>query len=93
MREKLTWRHRLAASYPGSNSTLQSLGLPGAITALERPTGLPPALLSKAEEVYTEGGVEKVHRLISSVTRLAQTDAAIIEEVSIDWHTCPPHVC
>ncbi len=64
-------------------STLQSLGLPGAITALERPTSLPPALLKKAEEIYEEGGLEKVQQLMSNVMKLGQADSAIIEEVRL----------
>lgn len=62
--------------------TLQSLGLPGALTALERPTGLPPSLLKKAEEVFVEGGLQKVQALLQEVQRCAQADSRILDQVS-----------
>ncbi|KAJ9125522.1 hypothetical protein QFC22_000483 [Naganishia vaughanmartiniae] len=62
-------------------TTLQSLGLPGSITALERPTSLPPALLQKAEEVQMQGGIAKVQALLQEVTRVAKYNANTLEEV------------
>jgi programmed cell death 6-interacting protein len=61
--------------------TLQSLGLPGSITALDRPTGLPPALLQKAEEIQAQGGVAKVQALLQEVSRVARANNDILEEV------------
>lgn len=63
-------------------STLQSLNLPGSISALERPIGLPPSLLRKAEEVENTGGVERVLNLLDEVSRLARSNANVLSEVS-----------
>ncbi|GHJ85349.1 hypothetical protein NliqN6_1751 [Naganishia liquefaciens] len=62
-------------------TTLQSLGLPGSITALDRPTGLPPALLQKAEEIQAQGGVAKVQALLQEVSRVARANNDTLEEV------------
>ncbi|KAJ9095781.1 hypothetical protein QFC20_006576 [Naganishia adeliensis] len=62
-------------------TTLQSLGLPGSITALERPTSLPPALLQKAEEIQMQGGVAKVQALLQEVSRVARANNDTLEEV------------
>ncbi|KAJ9109194.1 hypothetical protein QFC21_000523 [Naganishia friedmannii] len=51
------------------------------ITALERPTTLPPALLQKAEEVQMQGGMAKVQALLQEVSRVAKYDADTLEEV------------
>ncbi len=42
------------------HSILRSLNLPAALEALEKPIGLPPSLLKKAEEVRQEHGPAKV---------------------------------
>lgn len=63
------------------DSTLQSMNLPGAITALERPAGIPPALLKHAEEIFQSGGKTKVVGLLADVQRLAQKNAALLDEV------------
>ncbi|KAJ3482919.1 hypothetical protein NLI96_g6648 [Meripilus lineatus] len=60
--------------------TLRSLNLPGALDALERPIGLPPSLLKKAEEVRIENGPVRVQSSIESVKQLAQRDKALLEE-------------
>lgn len=64
-------------------STLQSLNLPGSIQALERPAGLPPSLLKKAEEVEAEGGVDRIRSLLNEVQRLNKSNAKILSDVSI----------
>ncbi|KAK4690084.1 hypothetical protein P7C73_g49, partial [Tremellales sp. Uapishka_1] len=61
-------------------STLQSLNLPGSIQALERPVGLPPSLLKKAEEVDSSGGSNKVLGLLSEVNRLSKSNSRILSE-------------
>ena len=61
---------------------LQKLNLPSALEALERPIGLPPSLLRKAEEVRLEDGPAKIEASIEDVQRLAHHDLAILEEVS-----------
>jgi programmed cell death 6-interacting protein len=64
-------------------STLQSLNLPGAIQALERPVGLPPSLLSKAEEVDATGGTRRIKSLLEDVSRLSKANARALSEVSL----------
>ncbi|RSH85698.1 pH-response regulator protein palA/rim20 [Saitozyma podzolica] len=61
-------------------STLQSLNLPGSIQALERPVGLPPSLLKKAEEVESAGGVDKIHSLLDQVQRLSRQNGQLLSE-------------
>ena len=63
-------------------STLQSLNLPGSIQALERPAGLPPSLLKKAEEVDSAGGTARIEHLLSEAHRLSQSNARALSEVS-----------
>ncbi|EJT53233.1 hypothetical protein A1Q1_07157 [Trichosporon asahii var. asahii CBS 2479] len=61
-------------------STLQSLNLPGSLQALERPVGLPPSLLKKAEEVDAAGGADKIRSLLMDVNRLSKSNAKILSE-------------
>lgn len=61
---------------------LRKLNLPSALEALERPIGLPPSLLRKAEEVRLEDGPVKIEASIDDVQRLAHHDLAILEEVN-----------
>jgi programmed cell death 6-interacting protein len=61
--------------------TLQSYGLPGSITALERPSGLPPTLLKKAEEVFVSGGLPKVQHLLQEVVTASQANSSALEQV------------
>jgi len=65
-----------------SSSALRKLNLPSSLEALERPVGLPPSLLQKAEEVRLEEGPVKIQASIDDVERLARHDVAILEEVS-----------
>jgi len=64
-------------------SELRQLNLPAALEALERPVGLPPSLLRKAEEVRLEDGPSKIEASIEDVERLAHQDLAILEEVFV----------
>jgi programmed cell death 6-interacting protein len=57
------------------------LNLPSALEALERPIGLPPSLLRKAEEVRLEDGPTRIGASIEAVKRLAHQDLAILDEV------------
>ncbi|KAF9450357.1 BRO1-domain-containing protein [Macrolepiota fuliginosa MF-IS2] len=59
---------------------LRSMNLPAALEALERPIGLPPSLLRKAEEVRLEEGPARIAASIEDVQRLAQHDLAILDE-------------
>ncbi|KAF5371831.1 hypothetical protein D9615_009578 [Tricholomella constricta] len=63
-----------------ADEALQLLNLPSALEALERPIGLPPSLLRKAEEVRLETGPAKIEAAIEDVQRLAQHDQAILDE-------------
>lgn len=60
---------------------LQSLGLPGSITALERPAGLPPSLLKKAEEVFVEGGLQKPQHLIQEIKQASAQSSELLDQV------------
>lgn len=60
---------------------LQSLNLPAALEALEKPIGLPPSLLSKAQEVRIEDGPGRIEIMIEDVQKLARRDMNIIDEV------------
>ncbi|KAF8149996.1 BRO1-like domain-containing protein [Crassisporium funariophilum] len=63
-----------------ADEELRKLNLPSALEALERPVGLPPSLLRKAEEVRLEDGPAKIVASIEDVQRLAHQDLAILEE-------------
>jgi programmed cell death 6-interacting protein len=62
---------------------LHSLNLPSSLEALERPIGLPPSLLKKAEEVRREEGPRSIESSIEDVQRLAHQDVALLNEVRI----------
>ncbi|KAF8968115.1 BRO1-like domain-containing protein [Flammula alnicola] len=59
---------------------LRKLNLPSALEALERPIGLPPSLLRKAEEVRLEDGPAKIEASLEDVQRLAHHDLALLDE-------------
>lgn len=61
--------------------TLEALNLPAALEALERPMGLPPSLLQKAEEVRAEDGPARIEASIENVQKLAQQDMDMLNEV------------
>lgn len=63
--------------------TLRTLNLPGSLEALEKPIGLPPSLLKKAEEVRSEKGPERIESSIEGVQRLAQQNMDTLNEVGI----------
>ncbi|KAG6840601.1 hypothetical protein C0991_005642 [Blastosporella zonata] len=63
-----------------ADETLRLLHLPSTLEALERPIGLPPSLLRKAEEVRLEDGPNKIELSIEDVQLLAQQDHAILDE-------------
>ncbi|KAL0954962.1 hypothetical protein HGRIS_003892 [Hohenbuehelia grisea] len=60
--------------------TLSDLNLPSSLEALERPIGLPPSLLKKAEEVRLENGPTTIEATIEDVQRLAKQDMDILNE-------------
>ncbi|KIJ50961.1 hypothetical protein M422DRAFT_158756 [Sphaerobolus stellatus SS14] len=63
-----------------ATSTLQSLNLPAALDALDKPIGMPPSLLGKAEEVRSEDGTNRISRLIEDVQKLAKRNMMGIDE-------------
>lgn len=63
-----------------SATTLQSIGLPGSIIALERPAGLPPSLLKNAEQIFVDGGLKKAQYVLEQVTIASQSNAKLLEE-------------
>ena len=60
---------------------LQILKLPAALDALDKPIGLPPSLLKKAEEVRLENGPERAEKLLEDVQTLSRRAEAILTEV------------
>ncbi|KAJ3520410.1 hypothetical protein NMY22_g12771 [Coprinellus aureogranulatus] len=63
-----------------ADEQLRKLNLPASLEALERPIGLPPSLLKKAEEVRLENGPDKIEASLDDVEMLAKRDASILEE-------------
>ena len=62
---------------------MERFNLPAALDALDRPIGIPPSLVKKAEEVRLESGPERVETSIRDVQTLAKNDAALLDEVRI----------
>ncbi|KAF8526304.1 BRO1-domain-containing protein [Hysterangium stoloniferum] len=63
-----------------ASRALQSLNLPATLDALDRPIGLPPSLLGKAEEVRLEDGMNRIPALIEDVRRLSRRNLNNIDE-------------
>lgn len=59
---------------------LQSLNLPGSLQALEKPLGLPPAIVSHADDVRQQGGIDRLYASISDIDKLKSNDAAMLRE-------------
>lgn len=59
----------------------KKLSLPASLDALERPIGLPPSLLQKAEEVQSKNGPDQIERLLESVQELGTQNRDLLEEV------------
>lgn len=66
--------------------TLQSLNLPGALQAVERPMGLPPSLLGMAEEVRRERGPERVRKMMDNIKSSRRQADVLLNEVNL---LCP----
>jgi programmed cell death 6-interacting protein len=62
------------------HDTLQSLNLPGALQALEKPLGLPSMLLSHAEEVRQADALTRLQRAFADTAKLKSSDEAIFAE-------------
>ncbi|KAI0065090.1 BRO1-domain-containing protein [Artomyces pyxidatus] len=63
-----------------SDRTLRSLNLPAALEALDKPVGLPPSLLSKAEEVRLDNGPQRIEKSIDDVQMLAKRAQQILDD-------------
>ena len=48
---------------------------------MEKPVGLPPSLLKKAEEVRSEDGPNRVQLSIDNVRKLAEINMELLNEV------------
>lgn len=59
---------------------LRSLNLPASLEALERPIGLPPSLLKKAEEVRLEQGPDRIEAYLDDVQHLARRAMSLLDE-------------
>ncbi|PGH02114.1 programmed cell death 6-interacting protein [Blastomyces parvus] len=59
---------------------LQSLNLPGSLQALEKPLGLPPSLLSHAEEIRQQDGLNRLRLSLKDTAKLRANDKAIYTE-------------
>jgi programmed cell death 6-interacting protein len=60
---------------------LQRLSLPASLEALQRPVGLPPSFLKKAEEVRMENGPAKIEATIEDLYTLSRQTYKILNEV------------
>jgi programmed cell death 6-interacting protein len=81
-------RHRGVAGSDSFNRPrqLQALKLPASLDALDKPIGLPPSLLNKAEEVRLENGPERAEKLLEDVQTLARRAQTILSEVRAQLH-------
>ena len=59
---------------------LRSLNLPGSLQALEKPLGLPPGLVSHAEEIRQQNGPSRVKRSMDDVEKLKVWDRQVFQE-------------
>lgn len=59
---------------------LSSLNLPGSLQALEKPLGLPPALVSHAEEMRQQGGLHELRRSLEDTAKVKANDMAVYHE-------------
>lgn len=62
------------------HEVLSSLGLPGSLQALERPLGIPPTLLSHAEEIRQVDALNRLQRTFKDVAKLKASDDAAFDE-------------
>ncbi|KAI9687650.1 MAG: pH-response regulator protein palA/rim20 [Bogoriella megaspora] len=58
---------------------LQSLNLPGSLQALEKPLGLPPTLVSHAEEIRQVDGITRIQRAVAETEKLRTSDRALYD--------------
>lgn len=56
------------------------MNLPGAIEALETPTGVPQAIEEKRKQVSGEGGAKLILELVDTLNHLADEDSRIMDK-------------
>ncbi|KAL5346048.1 pH-response regulator protein palA/rim20 [Pseudogymnoascus australis] len=66
----------LSALTSSIHSTLSALSLPGSLQALEKPLGIPPALLAHAEELRQSDALARLDRSFADTAKLKATDTA-----------------
>ncbi|RAH74625.1 putative pH signal transduction protein PalA [Aspergillus aculeatinus CBS 121060] len=59
---------------------LSSLNLPGSLQALEKPLGLPPTLVSHAEEMRQQDGLYRLRRSLEDTAKVKGNDRAVYTE-------------
>ncbi|KIW05353.1 uncharacterized protein PV09_03869 [Verruconis gallopava] len=62
------------------HDVLRSLKLPGSLQALEKPLGLPPGLVSHAEEIRQQDGPNRLTKTVYDTEKIKQNDRTIYEE-------------
>lgn len=62
------------------NSLLTSLNLPGSLQALEKPLGLPPTLVSHAEEMRQQDGLDRLRRSVEDTAKVKSNDRSVYNE-------------
>ncbi|KAF2399193.1 BRO1-domain-containing protein [Trichodelitschia bisporula] len=62
------------------HEVLKSLNLPGSLQAIEKPLGLPPGLVSHAEEIRQQDGPTKLAKSLHETEKLKDADQAIYQE-------------
>jgi len=62
------------------HDVLKSLNLPGSLQALEKPLGLPPGLVTHAEEIRQQDGIHRLDRSVRETEKLKDNDNAIYRE-------------
>lgn len=61
-------------------SLLSSLNLPGSLQAMEKPLGLPPTLVSHAEEMRQQDGLNRLRRSVEDTAKVKGNDMTIYHE-------------
>ncbi|KAL2836242.1 BRO1-like domain-containing protein [Aspergillus pseudoustus] len=59
---------------------LSSLNLPGSLQALEKPLGLPPTLVSHAEEMRQQDGLYRLRKSLQDIAKVKNSDRAAYSE-------------
>jgi programmed cell death 6-interacting protein len=59
---------------------LSSLSLPGSLSAIEKPLGLPPSLLSRAETLRQASALNRLHSSVAQTANLRANDMAMYND-------------